>query len=312
MVTLGIVLTLGLSFGVLGNIAVIVSICGTKNLLRNNHYYLLLHLAVCDVLFLMFYVEVVYGIFNIDHRISSKSYLLCKFWLPIHTVLLNAGPMFLVLISLVRYRAIVYPFKRAIRRKTLYVLSGFVYVFSIICVIPYVLVLKFDETTGCNEVWPFKSLNIAYTLYLTSVQYFIPAIFLSVIYFIICKKLMTQNKIRMKAMKTCEVQRRQNKPTLAWFLSPTTRNGKSFLVSFTIVSCFIISACPQQVSMIIYVISSKKFPSIDLWLQAFYVFGTLVLNPFVYGALDNRVFSLFTRCRKSIKTFRNTVNVRGV
>ena len=296
--TLGAVLTLAVFLGVIGNSAVIVSICRTRNLLKNSHYYLLLHLAICDLFYLMFFTEEIYGIFSSTPWISSNSYLLCKIWWPTHTLFFTAGPNFLVIISILRYRAIVQPFKAAVSRRNLKILSTLVYVLAIICIIPYVVVLKFDETFGCNEEWPLESLNIAYTIFLASVQYFIPAALLSVCYFKICKELMMLNK--MRSMNAPNQLRQQNEKGPTWFQSMRLRNTKTFLVSFTIVTCFIVCAGPLQVTMIIRVISSKELPNYDLWFHAFYILGTMVLNPCIYGALDKRIFSLFIHCRKKM------------
>ena len=291
------VMTFGISLGVLGNLAVIISICGTRKLIRSNYYYLLLHLAFCDLCNLIFYTEIVYNIFNGGTPIISHSYILCKTWSPIHTVFLTAGANFLIVISMVRYRAIVHPFKLSMRRRTLKILSTLVYVFAIICIIPFVLVLKFDATLGCTEDWPLNSLNIAYTVFLACVQYFIPAVTLSIIYFKICKKLITQNR-KKQFMNAHNQLGQRNEKAPTWYQSLTLRNKKTFLVSFVIVSSFIVSAGAVQVVFIVYAIKSKGLPSYEMWLQGFYIFGNLVLNPCVYGALDNKVFSLFTHFRK--------------
>ena len=299
---LGVVLILAVFFGVLGNIAVTVSICRTGNLLRNNHYYLLVHLAICDLLYLVFFTEIIYNIFSANAWITSnQSYFVCKIWWPIHTLVFTVGPNILVIISLVRYRATVHPFKPAVSRRNLKILLTFVYVSTIICIIPYVLVLKFDRTIGCHEEWPLESLNSAYTILLACVQYFIPAALLSIIYFKICKNLVTQNNRTRSMNARNQVGQRSSRAAATWFQRLTLQNTKNLLVCFTIVTCFTVSAGPMQVIAIVYAISSRELPSYDLWLQAFYMFGTVVLNPFVYGALDKRVFSLFKHCRKKME-----------
>ena len=129
---------------------------------------------------------------------------------------------------MVRYRAIVQPFKLAMSRRTVKVLSIFVYVFATICIIPFVLVLKFDETSGCTEDWPLNSLNIAYigyTMFLVCVQYFIPAVALSIIYFKICKKLITHSRMMM-SMNISSKLRQRNNGSPVWFQSLTLRNIK--------------------------------------------------------------------------------------
>ena len=113
----------------------------------------------------MLYIENVYNILSANPSLAVYSDILCKISWPTHTVIFTAGANILIVISMVRYRAIVQPFKLAMSRRTVKVLSIFVYVFATICIIPFVLVLKFDETSGCTEDWPLNSLNIAYRLY---------------------------------------------------------------------------------------------------------------------------------------------------
>ena len=80
-----------------------------------------------------------------------------------------------------------------------------------------------------------------------------------------------------------------------------TKNAKPLLVSFTIVACFIVSGFPIQLTWIICISASKEIPSYSSLLDALYIFGTAVINPYVYGALDKKVFSLFQHCQKKVK-----------
>ena len=186
------VLALAVSFGVLANISVVVCICRKRSLLKNNHYCLILQLAICDLFYLLFFAPFVYSNFPTNPFIASR--IMCKTWVPVHTSFYIAGANFLVLISIIRYRAKLYPLKPPVSRRALKVFSIFIYVLAIVCVIPYALVLRYDETKfACYEEWTMNSLNIAYTVFLTCVQYFVPVLFMSGIYYKICKQLITRN-----------------------------------------------------------------------------------------------------------------------
>jgi hypothetical protein len=287
----GAVCMFTVSLGILGNIPVILSIFRKRSLLKNNHYYLILHLAICDFLYLSLFTPVIYSTLNGSPMITSSSYLLCKIWWPAHTVVFTAGGHFLVLISILRYRAIVHPLEPAVRRSTLKILSTLVYVLAIIYIIPYVLVLELNGS--CEEEWPVESLSIVYTVFLTGIQYFIPVAFLSIIYYKICTRLIARNNT-MKTMDARNQTGQEISKTSTLFKD--IRNIKTFLVSFTIVACFTVSACPMQVMWI--VAASSSSPSIPLGYYALTMFGTSVINPYVYGALDMKVFSFFKPCRK--------------
>ena len=285
---------LAVLLGVPGNTAVIVSICRTRKLLRNNHYYLLLHLAICDLLHLMFFIDNIYAIFNDDTGVASRSLILCKIWSPMYTISFTAGVYFLVLISVFRYRASVQLFKLPISRRMLKILSASVYLIAVLCVIPYALVLKFDAD-GCHEEWPFQSLNIIYTIFLVVVQYFMPVAFLSVVYFKICKKLVTQSKI-------------VNGHTLRQQSHRTRKNRMAFLVCCIIAICFTILACPLQAAWMISAINSSEISGYISWFNTSNVFGASTLNPYVYGVFDKKVFSFFFGCRLT-KLFKNTKSI---
>ena len=149
---------------------------------------------------------------------------------------------------------------------------------AIICVIPYALVLQYDETNGCYEQWPMESLNIAYTLSLTTVQYFIPVTVLSFIYVEICKKLIARNNWIHRLNVRCENWQENGCRIITWFQSIKFRTAKTFIVSLTTVTSFVIAECPIQVAWVVSVISSTKIIS-HIWFEAL-----------MYEALDSKVF----------------------
>ena len=294
----GAVLTVAVSLGVLGNIPIIASICRKRSLLKSNYYYIILHLAICDLFYLLFFIPEIYSIFHASPSIASSSYLLCKTLRPAQTVVFTAGANFLVIISILRYRAIVHPLEPAVRRWTLKIISTIVYVLATICIIPYIIVLKLDEMSVCNEKWPTHSLNIAYTIFLSVIQFFLPVAFLSIIYFKIGKEIFTRNN-RVILMDARNQMQRQS--TTSPHQDIKTKNTKSLLVSFIIVACFIVSGFPIQLTWIICITASKEIPRYSTLLNALHIFGTAVINPYVYGALDKKVLSLFQHCRKKVK-----------
>ena len=291
----GTVLTLAVVFGVLGNIPVIVSICRKRSLLKNIYYYLILHLAICDLFFLSLFIPDIQSVFTERPAIASLSYVLCKTWWPAHTLFFTAGANFLVLISMLRYRAIVHPLKTPVEHKTIKIISACIYVFAMISVIPYVLALRFDESIGCYPKWPTESHDVAYSVFLTGVQYFIPVAFLSMIYFKIGKEVFTRNNTFHQMEASTQSQRQITRMATR---RQRIRKVKPLVVSFTIVVCFIVSGFPAQIFTIAFLIMGRERSSYFLLFEALYLFGTAVINPYVYGALDRKIFSFFKHCRK--------------
>ena len=110
----------------------------------------------------------------------------------------------------------------------------------------------------------------------------------SVMYFTICRKLLTHNnKLRLM---NAQIGQGNTRRRLTFLQRLTFRNAKTFYVSFIIVICFVVSACPAQVIWLVSVIGSKELPSYMRWFEAVYIFGTCASNPYVYGAFDKKVF----------------------
>ena len=126
--------------GTIGNFLVILVILSNRSLLRNIHYYLVLHLAICDFFTLMFPTSLIYHAFTGNSMLNSQ--VLCKLWRPAHAVFYNAGVLFMVIISVVRFQAVLKPLEPGMRRWKVKILAMSAYIFAIVWTIPYVLVLK--------------------------------------------------------------------------------------------------------------------------------------------------------------------------
>ena len=157
-------------FGILGNILVILSILRQKmNLLKNDYYFLVLHLSICDLASLIIYIFNIVDDFwldkpfsdhcpmitchvNVCHAICDPAalviYSIVDFWLkeqlsdhsPMVTCHVNviseafqfAGIGMMLIISLLRYRATVHPLKPSVSRRKLKVVCGLVYLVGLI------------------------------------------------------------------------------------------------------------------------------------------------------------------------------------
>ncbi len=283
--------------GTVGNLLVILLIIRNRSMLGNIHYYLILHLAICDLFFLVFSIPDIYDSFTGSSMINSK--VLCKMLYPTQTAFHIAGVVFLVVISILRFQAVSKPLKPAVSRWKMQVVAMFAYMFAVICMVPYILVLQFNNTSGCVEEWPAQQLNICYTLFLAAVEYFIPVVLLSMVYWKICSVLVKQNR-EMKAL--CASTRASEEQNLSPYQRfRQHRNARTFLVSFTIVVCFAVTALPIQ---IIYILSMTNvielIPKFYSWFVVLYYFGVSAVNPFIYGTLDRKLFSSLIRHLRKI------------
>ena len=175
-------LSLSQVFGVLGDILVIYSIVSQRSLIKNNYYFLVLHLAFCDLMVLLLTSYETYeALYPISPSIRS-SFAKCKVWGPTMTFFFNAGVFMLLVIAIFRCRAVLHPLKPAVSRSKLRVVVGVVYLCAIACVVPLVLVLKYTDVCSFKG-WINPTLYIIHSLFLITVEYFLPVLILFILYY---------------------------------------------------------------------------------------------------------------------------------
>ena len=175
-----------------------------------------------------------------------------------------SGAHFMVAISILRYRAVYYPLQPAISRWKLHLVSVFVYVFANLCHVPMVFV--------CFHSWPSESLFVIYVMFLSAIVFFIPVIFLGITYWKICRELVQQSR-KIKS-KNATVVAFGEETELCLFQRLTHhRNARTFLISFVIFVCFFMTACPQQIVLILNTFKMIQLAWYFLWFNVVYYFG---------------------------------------
>ena len=161
--------------GFFGNMVIIIAIC-KERLLRSSLNYLVLNLSFCNVLLVIFSIPFQLGLKynNNDYPFGQGG---CKFLYPLATYATNASVMFLLVITIDRYLAIVHavtwpPHKSQTIRTIL-----IIHVYGLITVIPLMVTTKLttgeDKVRCCSEAWNDTSKK-AYTIILFLLQYAIP------------------------------------------------------------------------------------------------------------------------------------------
>ena len=274
-------------FGILGNSLVIISILKQKrNVLKNNYYFLVLHLAICDLAVLIIYLYEAVELQWLKEPLSSHSPMIICHGIVIAVVSQLAGVGMMLIISLLRYRATVHPLKPAISRRKLKVVCGLVYLVGLIAGGG----ARFPRCFRKSNVMNVAYLKFYYAYIIFFVK-FVPTIFMAVVYYKIARALREQRKY----MKT--VMHERNFTILKYI-----RNRRTFLVSLSIVLCYGIAHIPVSVWLMWYIVGENHLQMRYVWVRYFaYVLriaGSHAINPLIYGILDKKLLKFWKCCRK--------------
>ena len=276
-------------FGILGNVLVILSIARQKkNLLKNNYYFLVLHLAICDLVMLIFCFFPAVEDYLLAEPLTAGSPIFChRYLIPGAFHLAGVGMM--LIISLLRYRATVHPLKPAISRRKLKVLCGLVYLAGLIGACGAGFPSCFIKPTALRDAfWRFSRAFWVFFVYLG------PTIFMAVVYYKISHLLIKQNK-HMK--RVCPDAMRQRKPDSSFNILRYIRNRRTFLVCLGTVVCYGIGSFPMSVWYMWIVLGENNLPmKLEYILYIALILGiggSQSANPFIYGILDKKLLTFW-------------------
>ena len=282
-----------LVFGILGNILVIISILRQKKLLKNNYYFLVLHLAICDLGVLIIFLFQYINLNLVEDGLVPTSTKYCVFY-HIYLVFRVAGIGMMLIISLLRYRATVHPLKPDVSRRKLKVVCGLVYIVGFIAGYGTGLPLCFVQRNDVVIVY-----DKVFYGYGISCFHFFPTIFMAVVYYKIGRELIKQNR----SMKNvCSNPGRQSAPGSSSSILKFIRNRRIFLVCLITVLCYAIGNIPSTVYIILYIAEERHLLKKYVWIlylaSVLRVAGSHSVNPLIYGRLDKKLLPFWKLCRK--------------
>ena len=281
--------------GFLGNILVIISILRQKKLLKNNYYFLVLHLAICDLGPLIILLFLHFNWYFVEDPLVTTATKYCVF-IKIYYVFRVAGIGMMLIISLLRYRATVHPLKPDISRRKLKVVCGLVYVVGFI--VGYGTYLPLCFVIQWNDVAIFYDKVLSG--YAISCFYFFPTIFMAVVYYKIGRELIKQNRY-MKSVRSNPVSWR-GAPDSSFNILKFIRNRRTFFVCLITVLCYGIGNIPASVRDILNIAGENHFLLKYVWIKyltrLLRVVGSHSVNPLIYGRLDKKLLPFWKLCRK--------------
>uniref|UniRef100_A0A7M5V4W9 G-protein coupled receptors family 1 profile domain-containing protein n=1 Tax=Clytia hemisphaerica TaxID=252671 RepID=A0A7M5V4W9_9CNID len=168
------ILCIILTFALLGNVILIVSILKTPRMRKSLTNQLILNLALCDV------VIVITGIPGEIINQTLGTWVLgeigCRLLYPVSTYAVIAAVTTLLMIGVDRFFAASYPFRYRTLKSKSHLTLGIVHVYALACVVPYAFHLTLTEDDGviiCDETWS-DSTSTIYTIFLFVIQYGAP------------------------------------------------------------------------------------------------------------------------------------------
>ena len=267
-----------LVFGIIGNILVIMSILRQKKLLKNNYYFLVLHLAINDLAVLIIYLLHNIGEVAFEKSLSTQ-FLVYRLYYYTCYLFQVTGIGIMLFISVIRYRAVIHPLKPALSRGKMKNICCLMYIFGFIA--------------GYGPAVPLSLMYVipdiyydSFYIYFIICYYIFPTLLMAVVYYKICRELIQQNK-RMKNL--CSNRAGQRTANTPFNIVTFIRNKRTSLVSFCTVLCYAVGNAPMSVwlSWVIF----RKHHLLQNYFWVFYmaivfrVSGSHVINPLIYGIL---------------------------
>ena len=276
-------------FGILGNVLVILSILRQKkDVLKNNYYFLVLHLAICDLAALITYIFLGVDALWLEEPLFNNFPMITCHVNVISYAFQFAGIAMMLIISLLRYRATVHPLKPAISRRKLKVVCGLMYLVALIAGCGFSLPRCFIKL----DVDTYKKFRFAFWIFFV---FFFPTTFIAIVYYKIAGALIKQHK-HMK--RICSKAMRHRAPDSSFILR-YIQNRRTFLVCLSVVLCYGVSQIPMSIWLMWFIVGENHLLMKYVWVHHFaYVLkvaGSHSVNPLIYGMLDKKLLK-FWKC----------------
>lgn len=268
--------------GFIENLTVIIVITINKRLHTVTNIFIST-LAFSDIMLCAFNLP-----FQLHYGITdywSFGPVLCQIIIPMFAVPVFMSTLSMLMIAVERYILIVFPFRKKLTIEMAIGIVVVIIIFSVVCSIPIILhtehsheeidirpyIQDIIKKSFCIENWKMKT-SRAYTMFVFVLQFFVPYIIISVLYFQI-----------YKVLKKRPIKRKE-----------TQKNYKTTRILIAITTTFTISWLPFQIFSIV----SYFNPNISSHLGPAYKLTDLILkiiamssscvNPFLYGWLNDK------------------------
>ena len=165
---------------VVGNATVVIVVIKKRGMQTFTNY-LILNLAVADLSAALICIPL-----ELPLEINGQQWIygsfFCTIFYPVQTTTIYGSVFTLVIMSCSRYWAIMHPFRKQPTVFTAKVLICVIWFCSLLLIVPYMLVLEYDEEQKeCKETWSNKHKHM-YTLAIFVFQYVLPLVIITLAY----------------------------------------------------------------------------------------------------------------------------------
>ena len=188
-----------------------------------------------------------------NHYIWPFGSIPCKLLFPTATFLSTASALTLAAISLDRYRNILHPFKSKLSMAQVKFIVIAVDFISVAFVLPYAVFLRLQKNS-CTEQWPKVLYRQIYTVFLVSVQYALPLLFMITMYILASVRLFAAaDSVRKITLPPVENRRKtysafkEHQTRKESFVISQEQNAKVTKIFVIIVVAFALCTLPNQV-----------------------------------------------------------------
>ena len=211
----------------------------------------------------------------------------------------------MLIISLLRYRATVYPLKLAISQRKLKIVCCLVYLVSLIAGcgahLPSCFIKSNDDIA--------KKCDYAFWIFFV---FFLPTVCVAIVYYTIARALIKQHK-QMK--RICSTAMRRRAPDSSFILR-YIQNRRTFLVCLSVVLCYGISQIPVSVWLVWFILRESHLQVKYVWVKYFAyalrIAGSHAASPLIYGIFDKKLLKFWKCCSYKKRTKQKHLTVVAV
>ncbi|XP_028392921.1 uncharacterized protein LOC114517415 [Dendronephthya gigantea] len=262
-----------------------------------NYSYLILNLAICDILLAASSIP-----FDIVQRLEAPTFpfgaTMCKLLWPFQTVCGMASIFTVGALSYQRYRLVVKPFNGKLSKRRFLAMLASIWLLPVLLAgLPYSFVLKFDDNASfCFEEWMPVSrqaqIKLGFTIYLFILQYVLPLVLIvwCNVNAILELKRYLQYHRRTSMISALSIEHHQN----------------TVKMLTVIMSVFAFFWLPGQIMQFLleFYQDNEFILNYGLDISYLFVFTNCFMNPLI--------FAYFTRCHKNFSFLRRMTSSSSI